>query len=350
MHPVAWVIWVGAVTVALWQTRNPVYVLTLLAGILLTQLALLRASPIPSVDTGQPRISFRLSLLIVPFSALFNALWTRAGDTVLLRLPDSLPLIGGAITLEALAFGALNGLVLLALLHAFNTLNLALSVRDMITLIPAAFYDIAVVLSVALTYVPVTLRQAMAIREAQAVRGQPLKRLSDWLPVLTALLVGGLERAFALAEAMTARGFASSAAAQPLWRMVTLLGLLLCCAGWLLRGFVRESGIGLSIAALSLLIIALALWRIGRAGIRRTRYRISAWGFRDNAMIAAAAGVLITALVPVVPGRSSLFYDPYPVLLLPPIAWPIMAGLLLIALPALLAWRHTPSGAPDDVS
>src|SRR4030043_1151670 len=95
---------------------------------------------------------------------------------------------------------------------SFTVLNLALPVRDLISLIPRAFFPVAVVTSIAVTYLPTTMRQFQQIREAQAGRGHQMRKLRDWLPLLMPLLVGGLEHAMQLAEAMTARGFASSIA------------------------------------------------------------------------------------------------------------------------------------------
>src|SRR4030065_1354430 len=95
------------------------------------------------------------------------------------------------------------------MLLSFMLLNLALPVRDLLRLIRRAFFPVAVVTSIAVTYLPTTLRQFQQIREAQAVRGHQVRSLRDWLPLLMPLLVGGLEHAMQLAEAMTARGFAS---------------------------------------------------------------------------------------------------------------------------------------------
>jgi energy-coupling factor transport system permease protein len=39
----------------------------------------------------------------------FNALMIHAGDYVLFRLPEGWPLVGGAITLEAVLYGAASG-------------------------------------------------------------------------------------------------------------------------------------------------------------------------------------------------------------------------------------------------
>ena len=122
-------------------------------------------------------------------------LMAHSGDTVLLRLPGSWPLVGGPLTLEALAYGALTGLALALLLAVFATLRRALSARDMVRLVPRAFGALALVVAVALTYVPATLTELAAIREAQAVRGRRPGGPAGWLRLALPLVVGGLERA-----------------------------------------------------------------------------------------------------------------------------------------------------------
>ena len=125
------------------------------------------------------------------------------------------------------------------MLASFMVLNMALPVRDLISLVPRAFFPVAVVTSIAVTYLPTTLRQFQQVREAQAVRGHQMRSLRDWLPLLMPLLVGGMEHAMQLAEAMTARGFASSGPVtgrrQLYPRIAMLLGVVLLTAGWLMQ-------------------------------------------------------------------------------------------------------------------
>jgi hypothetical protein len=135
--------------------------------LLLVRAAVLRLRP----EAGALPFPARFGLWLIPLSAVLNALWARAGATVLFRLPAWLPVIGGGVTLEALAYGALNGLMLMTLLTAFGVLNAALSARDLLSLVPRAFYPLAIIIGIALSYVPATLRQAREIRDAQALRG-----------------------------------------------------------------------------------------------------------------------------------------------------------------------------------
>jgi energy-coupling factor transport system permease protein len=101
------------------------------------------------------------------------------------------------VTLEALVYGAINGLVLSGFFAGFLVVNLALPARALLRLVPRAFYPLAMIMTISVTYIPATRRQFVQIREAQAVRGYRPTGLRSWLPLLMPLLVGGLERTFA---------------------------------------------------------------------------------------------------------------------------------------------------------
>ena len=138
-----WFIWIAAVLIALSVTRNPLYIILILLFLFLldTQLAL-RSRIINGAEENSsiPVSPFRIALMLITLSAVFNAAISHYGETVLFSLPASFPLIGGSITLEAFVYGALNGLMLFGIFYAFFILNRALSVRRLIRVIPRAFY------------------------------------------------------------------------------------------------------------------------------------------------------------------------------------------------------------------
>lgn len=357
LHPGAWVTWVGAVLVALSITRNPLYVLLILACMAVVAAVLRPQSKAPLL----PLSPLRFGLLIVLFSAVFNGLTAHFGQTVLLSLPAGWPLLGGPVTLEALVYGTINGLVLAGFLAAFTVLNMALPTYALIRLIPRAFYPMAVVISIAVAFVPTTLQQFQQIREAQMVRGHQVRGLRDWLPLLMPLFVSGLERAFQLAEAMTARGFAAHTQAEPggndqgisrgLPSLGLVVGLLAAMVGLLLRllGLVPELSLGLLAASAGLVFGA--LWLLGRS-VKRTSYQHQRWGWQEGAVIAGSALVVIVYLVPLpFIGREALFYTPYPKLSLPPFDAILALATLALLVPALLLAsrpvRRAKGGLPD---
>ena len=319
-------------------TRNPWYV-----GLVLAAIAVVRAA-IQRLDLSTSPLPFsilRFGLFVVTFSAIFNALSVHFGRTVLFVIPPAIPYLGGPVTLEALVYGTLNGLVLTGLFAAFTVFNQAITIRQLIRLVPQAFFPVAIMVSIAITFVPVTLRHARDIREAQAVRGHRLRGLRDWLPLVMPLLVGGLERALQLAEAMTARGFASTdeAGHDALTRLTILLGLTLLIGGWLLRLVWGYAVGGLLLLLAGIGLIMGILWRVGRR-VSRTNYRPQPWTGADWAIVIGAVGAAAAFVVPW-PGldRSSIFFYPYPQL-----SWPAFQPLLGLAIagllvPALLALR-----------
>jgi energy-coupling factor transport system permease protein len=249
----------------------------------------------------------------------------------LFRLPESWPLIGGPITGEAVFYGVLNGVSLGGILAAFAALNQALPVRSLVRLIPRAFYPVAVVTAIAVTFVPTTLRQYHQIREAQAVRGHRLSGWRDWLPLLLPLLIGGLERALQLAEAMVARGFASPAEESLSLgvRAGLGLGLLSFGGGWLLRlvwGVSLWGWLGLVLGAG---LIGLSLWQAGRR-VPRTTYRPTRWTSADT-LVAGAAFLAVAGFLWPWLNRASIFYYPYPRLI-----WPEVHPVLVLATLGLL--------------
>jgi len=344
IHAGAWAMWLAAVVAALAVGRNPIYLALILAWIAATWVAAKYVAGALDAERAVPLSPLHFGLFVVSVSALFNGLMVHVGDAVLVRLPDALPLIGGPVTLEALLYGALNGLALTGLYAAFILVNQALPVREMVRLAPRAYYSIAVVVSIAAAFVPTTLRQYRQIREAQAVRGQRVQGLRSWLPLLLPLLTGGLERALQLAEAMTARGFAgASTPTHDVWTQVSLIaGIALAAAGLLLRLVWGMSALGLATALVGAALVAGAVWAAGRRH-PQTVYRPAPWRMREWAV---AGGAVLTAAFFVLPlpglDRSSLFFYPYPSLTPPGFSlwigmstWGLLPPALAMVGPAL---------------
>jgi energy-coupling factor transport system permease protein len=285
----------------------------------------------------------------LPLATLFNGLTVHFGETVLLHLPTWVPLLGGSVTLEACAYGAINGLTLTAIFSGFSTFNQVTPARDLVRLTPRAFHEAGVVLSIALTFVPQMTRSLSRIREAQAVRGHRVRGLRDWLPIFVPLLVSGLERALGLAEAMVARGYGAVTDRAHSLRTQALLalGLLALLLGWLATLFLpqwRAAGIGGMIAGAGL--IAGLLWQAGRS-VAHTTYRARRWTGRDSLVVVGCAMTLVVLLVPLpFVDRETLYYSSYPRLTLPLFDPGVGLALLGLLVPALVAKpEETP---PDD--
>lgn len=331
VHPLAWLGWLVAAMAALSVTRNPLHLILVSLCIAVVYVAIGSTEDAPYQLTSP----FRFAGVVVLLSALFNAVTVHLGDTVLVHLPEGLPIIGGPITMEAVVFGLINGLVLTGIFLAFATLGQALPVRALIRLVPRPFFPVAVVVSVGVTFVPVTVRQFQQIKEAQSVRGHRVHGVRDWLPLLMPLLIGGLERALQLAEAMTSRGFASveEAGQDAAPRLAMVVGLSALLGGWLMRLIWGQDLVGAMLMFLGIGLILGMLWVAGRR-FPRTTYRPMPWTGRDWVVISGAGLVLGVFLLPGI-DRTALSYYPYPALSLPqfdPFLGVATLGLLVPAL------------------
>ena len=324
----AWVVWTAAAAVIVMVAHNPLYTILLLLAV-----SVMKAS-FSDENAGLDLPLWRIGFAVIALSTLFNALFVHVGATVLFRLPPTWPLIGGPVTLEGAAYGATNGLVLLALLAVFLAFNSIVPVRELVRLTPRAFQDLGVVVLVAMTYVPETKRHLQQIKEAQAIRGNRLRGLREWRPIVIPLLVGGLERAVNLAEAMVARGYGATVdQQQPAWmRAGLVLGLVVALGGWLVGTWVSPAG-WLLVASAVTFVLALA-WR-GSRRVQRTHYEQASWCRADTILLLAALLPFLGLLA----SPSSLTYTPYPALGLPPFDPLVGVALAMLALPALLAGR-----------
>jgi energy-coupling factor transport system permease protein len=338
-HTWSWVIWLVAASVPAFTLRNPLYLALVLGAAGLVYFSLGRTSTIGRSWGTFARIGLFLFALTIPI----NALSIHTGQIVLFRLPETWPIVGGAITLEAVIAGAVSGLALFTILMVFATFNAVVDHYQLLRATPAFLFQAGVVISIAITFVPQMVLSAKEIREAQRIRGHRFRGIRDLLPLIMPLLASGLERAIQLAETMEARGFGSAVEPLPPRRALmvqvgSLVALLALLAGLFVTAYFTESRtwgwalIGLGIAGL------LAAFRTQAGRVQQTRYRRLAWHSGDIAVVVACA-LAVTGFVGArlaVP--EAIFYSPFPPNALWPPFQPVAgAALLLLAVPAVLA-------------
>lgn len=338
----AWLLWVlGAATVTM-VARNPLYSLILLASSRLVDWVCVGQERDLELPLG------RMAVVILLFSGLFSALFIHAGELTLVQLPESLPLVGGPLTAEAFMSGMANGLLLLTLLALFVTFNRVVTGDRLARLAPRAFQDLGIVTLVALTYVPETARQVQRIREAQAVRGHRIEGLRDWQPLIIPLLVGGLERAMSLAEAMVARGFGATERAPLSQRFIAWLTLAtgLTFGGWIMA--LWWGIVGWVVMGSGVVMLAAAIWLAGRSVVV-TRYRQRPWQAADTILAGASLLPLALLVAPagVVDVRSFSFS------FLNGLTWPSfepLVGILLLlyVLPAVICLADDADRSEDS--
>jgi len=326
----AWVAWLIAGMVFLISTRNPIYIIISLVLLLILGAHLSKKKDLK----GWVNQNIRFLGTMILLSTLINGLFTHAGQSVIFTLPANWLLIGGNITYESLVYGVVNGLIIGALYLLFNIFNLALSTKQITRLIPPAFHPLTMMITVSLTFFPSIQERAREIKEAQIIRGNPIRKVSDWLPIMIPLLITSLEKAILLSESMTARGFHSQVKGRN--PSLGLAGLILAIfsvfSGWVLSLYNYPQLVSIMLYVLGAALLFLVLFLTGR-GSRITNLHRESWQVLDVIIIGLFAVGLVTLIgVQIDPRLPSLGYSPYPSLVFPDIE-PV--GILLSLMPGI---------------
>ena len=330
MSSIVWILWVAAVMAFVLSTRNPIYLILILFGLFVLGNRLARDKKIKTWIIP----NLRFLLMMVLLSTLINALFSHVGSTVLFTLPQKWPLIGGNLTVESLVFGAINGLVIGALYILFNIINLALSIKQITRLIPRAFHPVAMMVTIALTFFPSIQQRAREIKEAQMIRGNPMKKIADWIPILIPLLVTSLENAILLAESMTARGFHKQVDLRSPSALISLIsGVFFVFGGWVLHLYRYPGIIFIPLYLFGGILMVTTLIHIGKR-TNITRYHHESMKPADYLFVAIIASYLVSfAFLAFGQRLTSLSYTPYPQLSLPPLQISATIYTLLPLLP-----------------
>jgi energy-coupling factor transport system permease protein len=323
----AWLVWGVATMIPLLVARQPLVVLELLAIVLAVR------SVWASHSSHSWQWIVRLAALFMVFGVVFNLLTVHAGNQVIVTIPDSLPLIGGRITFNALVYGVVSGVTILVLVLTGTTVAAGLVWADLMRTLPPRLAPLAVAGSVAWSFLPSTASAYRDIREAQSARGHRIRGVRDLPPLVVPLLGGGLERAMSMSEALEARGFgqatrATRGASWTRWVMIGALG------GGMLAAYafaVGREGLGLGglIGSVALLLVVL---RRGGHPMATTRYREAAWCRVDWIVAVSALVALLLFLWRRWEMPGAAIFNPYPDL-----TWPATDVLLLAGMAPLLA-------------
>ncbi|MBG0786213.1 MAG: energy-coupling factor transporter transmembrane protein EcfT [Anaerolineaceae bacterium] len=334
----SWVAWLLASIIILLTTRNPL--------LLLLILILLLALGVRMTESGNRKRWLGQNLRFIGtmlfLSSVINFLFTHSGNTALFSLPDNWFLIGGKFTLESLLYGTINGLVISSLYLTFTLFNKALSIEQLTHLIPTAFYPLTLITTISLTFFPSIQERTAQIKEAQMIRGNPMRKLSDWLPILIPLMVTSLENAVQLAESMTARGFQVQNEGQnsPKALILLILSTFLVFSGWLLSLFGYPNWVSWACYLLAFLIIALLFFNLSEK-VHIVHLHKDQWQKSDLfAVILFALVFIFMALLIISQNTDFLSFTTYPTIKFPTL--PLAAWLLGLApgIPFLLIPKH----------
>lgn len=220
------------------------------------------------------RRAARLALPLALAVVVINALVTRDGLTVIMRL-GQLPVFGHTdITLEATVYGAVLGLRAVALILCAALYAAAVDPDEVLRLFRRVSFHSALTATLATRLVPLLARDSRRLADAQRCRpGNPPSRYS----LMRAATAGALDRALDVAAALEVRGY-GAARRPPRYR----------------RPWSRHD-LGFSAAAIAIVGLAAGARTIGWAPLRAYPSLSAPAGFRQ---LAVAVALIACALAP----------------------------------------------------
>ena len=341
--------WAVAASLAVQLAPNPFYVgLVVLIGALLvgihrTDRVLSRAFPV-LVGLGVVFAVIRIGLTVLTTHG--------SGGTVLLTLPEAtLPrllggfTVGGTVEAPVLAQAVADAVPVIGIMAAFGAFNSVVAHHELLRSVPQAFHEPALVVTVAITLVPATMRAVQATREADRARSGRVVRRGRVRRTLLPILETGMERAVSLAESMDSRGFARrpATATEQAASWVTLLGLASLCGGFLAL-VAREQTLATALGCAGVMLVLCAVLVSSRAG-EVTRYRPRPVTHRDLAVMAVSVASPVALALAGARSDVSLTWVTSP-LQSPTLAIGPLLALALLLVPALAP----PSDADADRS
>lgn len=189
----------AALVAAAFLTSHPL----VLAGLAVTVLAAGAACGVGSRVARSLWLSIPMGIAIV----LVNSLVTREGLTVLVRLGNGGPLGQLDITLEALAYGAKEALVLIVIVAVAALSSAAIDPDAVLRSLRRVSFRSALTATIATRMVPLLALDARRVGEAQRCRPEPAGRLA----VMRAITANALDRSLDVAATLEVRGYGLAA-------------------------------------------------------------------------------------------------------------------------------------------
>jgi energy-coupling factor transport system permease protein len=334
-HAGVWLVWALAAAACIELAPNPIYV-ALVIGIASVAVSI-HARPGPYARAFP--ILLAVGVLFAVVRMVLTVATTHGVGDILFTTPHfGLPqllggfTVGGSVELPIILQSLAEGFAIVGVMGVFGAFNAVVSHSELVQSTPRAFYEVGLVVVVALAFVPSTLSAISDVRDADRARtGGRVIRRGRLLRQIVPVLELGLERAVTLAESMDARGFARAGAsprdrAAGWWGVASLLML-----GGAFVALIGRSDTVAAVLGLGGAVGLGAAILLASSGTRRARYRPRRMSVADWCVAAS------TLLAPVAMASCSIVGDSSLVWFANPLSWPALHVLPALALLPLLA-------------
>ena len=195
-NPISVFVFYACVIVPVMFCVNPVLMCISLAGALSFLFA----------KQGQKAAKKLIYLVFPLIGAVINPLFVHKGTTNLFILNNN------PITLESVIYGLVMGLMISATILWFSSFNSIMTSDKLLYIFGTASPKIALILSMALRYIPLYGKQVKKVRQAQQVMGlykedNAIDKIRAGARIFSVMVSWALENGVITADSMTARGY-----------------------------------------------------------------------------------------------------------------------------------------------
>jgi energy-coupling factor transport system permease protein len=344
LHALTWTVWMLAAAACVQLAPSPVYVtVVIFVSVLVVEVhgrrsALARAFPLMVM------LASAFGLVRV----LITALTTHStGDVVLLTIPVHVALpnwlggftIGGTVERGPVLQSLADAYWVVGFVTVFAAWNAVVSHHEVLRAVPRAFHEPALVVTVAIAFVPSTIAAVRDARLAERARcGMQPRRRGRLRRLVIPVFEGGIERAINLAESMDSRGLGHGkperAEAAAGWSV--LLALLAFTGGFVA---LVSNATTAAYGAFTFGAVAFgAAVVVASRGHRRARYRPRPIKALDVVVIAGALLTTTAAALLASSRSATLHWSSFAPLHAPTIDLTMVAVFASLAFPVLATW------------
>ncbi len=171
--------------------------------------------------------------LIFPVAGMIvNPIFIHKGGTTLFFINNS------PITLEAVMYGLTMGIMIFATIAWFTSFSSIMTTDKLLYIFGSVSPNTALILSMALRYIPLYGQQIKKVRQAQTVTGlykedNAIDKIRGGLRIMSVMVSWALENGIITADSMAARGYGAGRRSRFAifgWRKADVALLVLCAA------------------------------------------------------------------------------------------------------------------------